>query len=68
MVSGTPKTDPALIISSVLKFRPHYIFATAWLFNMETLQFLLCRLKALLGPVRILLGGPEFLGDNEAFL
>ncbi len=68
MVSGTPKTDPALIISSVLKFRPHYIFATAWLFNMETLQFLLCRLKALLGPVRIILGGPEFLGNNEAFL
>lgn len=67
-VSGTLKSDPGQLLSEALSFRPHYVLATVWLFNAGMLTGLLCRLKALRPGVRIVLGGPEFLGDNALFL
>ena len=42
--------------------------ATNWLFNHEQLLHIVSRAKALLPHCCVILGGPEFLGDNEAFL
>ena len=50
------------------KHRPDIIAATNWLFNHEQLLHIISRAKALLPHCCIVLGGPEFLGNNEAFL
>lgn len=68
VVRGTIKSNPAQIIEESLSLCPDFIFATAWLFNIEYLVSILCRIKELLPHVQIFLGGPEFLGNNESFL
>lgn len=45
-----------------------FIAATNWLFNHEQLLHIVSRAKALLPQCCVVMGGPEFLGDNEAFL
>lgn len=68
VVRGTIKSNPAQIIQDAVSVKPSYIFATGWLFNIEYLKQILCRIHALLPYVQIFLGGPEFLGNNEFFL
>lgn len=68
VVRGTIKSNPAQIIEESLSLCPDFIFATAWLFNIEYLVSILCRIKELLPHVQIFLGGPEFLGNNSSFL
>lgn len=68
VVSGTIKTTNNEIINKCLKFKPNYIFATGWLFNINKLLEILSRLNSLINLNGIYLGGPQFLGDNESFL
>lgn len=67
-VRGTIKSNQAQIVEEVLSYAPSFIFATAWLFNVEYLKQILCRVHSILPDVKIFLGGPEFLGNNEEFL
>ncbi len=60
--------DPMETAVEIDADRPDVIIATAYLFNIEFLLKTLCRIKALSPCVPVILGGPEFLGDNAAFL
>lgn len=50
------------------RLRPQIVAATVYLFNREFLMKVLRRLKALCPESVIILGGPEFLGDNRLFM
>lgn len=68
IVSATINENVGMIADEAYRHRPDIIAATAWLFNHEQLLHITARLKALLPHSCIILGGPEFLGDNEEFL
>lgn len=68
VVRGTVKTPVSQIVEEVAILEPTYIFATAWLFNIDYLASVLSRIGNLCSPSGIFLGGPEFLGNNEFFL
>lgn len=68
VVRGTIKSPVAQIVEELASLHPTYIFATAWLFNIQYLNEVLSRVHALCSPDGIFLGGPEFLGDNCGFL
>ena len=68
IISATINELPGSIVSQIYSRKPDLIAATNWLFNHEALLHILARAKALLPGCCIALGGPEFLGDNEAFL
>ncbi len=68
IVSGTIKSCKEPVISQVTGFSPDYIFATGWLFNIDYLLSMLRKINALLPDTKIVLGGPEFLGNNHDFL
>lgn len=68
MVSATINESPGSIVRQIYGQQPDMIAATNWLFNHEQLLHILARAKALLPHCCIVLGGPEFLGDNEDFL
>lgn len=57
-----------MIAAEVYRYAPDVVAATCWLFNHEVLLHVLARVHALLPEATILLGGPEFLGDNSEFL
>lgn len=66
--SATINENPGMIAAEVYRYAPDVVAATCWLFNHEMLLHVLARVHALLPEVKILLGGPEFLGDNAEFL
>lgn len=68
MVSATINENTGNIVNQIYRQQPDIIAATNWLFNHEALIHIVSRAKALLPHCRIVLGGPEFLGDNEDFL
>lgn len=68
VVSATINENPGMIAGEIHRHRPDIVAATCWLFNHEVLLHILARAKALLPSCCIALGGPEFLGNNEAFL
>lgn len=68
IASATINEQPGSIVSQIYSRKPDIIAATNWLFNHEALLHIIARAKALLPNCCIALGGPEFLGDNEAFL
>ena len=68
IVSCTINENIGMIVKNAAKCKPHIIAATAWLFNKEILLHIICRLKALLPNSKVILGGPEFLGNNKDFL
>ena len=55
-------------VDAIYAHRPDVVAATAWLFTHEHLLHIITRVKALLPQTRVILGGPEFLGDNEQYL
>lgn len=65
---GTINSDIYLITKELFASRPTIIAATLWLFNHDIVIKICERIKALLPEVTIILGGPEFNGDNEIFL
>ena len=56
------------VVEAIYAQRPDVVCATAWLFTHEHLLHIVARVKALLPRVKVILGGPEFLGDNEEYL
>lgn len=68
IVSATINENTGMVVSRIHKHRPDIIAATNWLFNHEQLLHIISRAKPLLPHCCIVLGGPEFLGNNEAFL
>lgn len=67
-VSATINENTGSVVNQIYRHQPDIIAATNWLFNHEQLLHIVSRAKALLPHCCIILGGPEFLGDNEAFL
>ncbi len=57
-----------MIVDEIYHHQPDILAATTWLFNHEQLIHVASRVKALLPKTCLVLGGPEFLGDNEEFL
>lgn len=68
IVSATINESAGVTAGCIYDKHPDVIAATCWVFNHEMLLHVLARAKALLPNSLIALGGPEFLGDNEAFL
>ncbi|MCL1974455.1 MAG: DUF4080 domain-containing protein [Bacteroidetes bacterium] len=68
IVSGKLHAPYADYIQRAIGLQPDVIAATAWLFNHEYLLALVSRIKALCPHTYVILGGPEFLGNNEAYL
>lgn len=68
VVSATINETTGSVVNKIYHHQPDIIAATCWLFNHEQLLHITSRAKALLPHCCIILGGPEFLGDNKAFL
>ena len=68
IVSATISENTGMVVDEIYRHRPDIVAATCWLFNHESLIHIVSRVKALLPKACIILGGPEFLGENEAFL
>ena len=68
IVSATINENTGMIVDEIYRHRPDILAATTWLFNHEQLMHVGEFLKALLPEACLVLGGPEFLGDNEEFL
>ena len=67
-VSATINENIGTVVDEICRHQPDILAATCWLFNHEALMHITSRAKALLPNACLILGGPEFLGDNEAFL
>lgn len=67
-VSATINENIGPVVDEICRRQPDILAATCWLFNHEQLLHITSRAKALLPHTHLILGGPEFLGDNEAFL
>ena len=68
IVCATINENTGMIVDEIYRHRPDILAATTWLFNHEQLMHVASRVKALLPEACLVLGGPEFLGDNEEFL
>ena len=68
VVRGTINDTPGSLAAAVAEEKPDIIAATFWLFTHQVQIEVLSRAVQLLDSVRIVCGGPEFLGDNEDFL
>lgn len=68
IVSATINENAGMIVDEIYRHQPDILAATTWLFNHEQLMHVASRVKALLPKACLVLGGPEFLGNNEEFL
>ena len=68
VVRGTINDNPGTLAAAVAEREPDVIAATFWLFTHQMQIEVLSRAVQLLGDVKVVCGGPEFLGDNEEFL
>ena len=68
VVRTTPSEPLGTVVDAICTQHPDVVAATAWLFTHEHLLHIIGRVKALMPHVRVILGGPEFLGDNEEYL
>lgn len=68
VISATTSSNVGAVVLQVVAAEPDIICATTWLFTSEFLLKVIARVKVLLPESVIVLGGPEFLGDNEKFL
>ena len=68
VVRGTINEDPGTLAVKVADSRPDVIAATFWLFTHQMQIEVLSRAVQLLDEVKVICGGPEFLGNNEEFL
>ncbi|MFA4944266.1 MAG: B12-binding domain-containing radical SAM protein [Lentisphaeria bacterium] len=67
-VTATAAEPPGTSAATVAAQAPEVLAATAWLFTVDALLAVVRRVKALDPRCRVILGGPEFLGDNLPFL
>lgn len=68
VVRGTINDNPGALAAAVAEHKPDIIAATFWLFTHRMQIEVLSRVVQLMDGVKVICGGPEFLGDNEAFL
>ena len=68
VVGGTIKDDVGSLVEETVAAEPDVVLSTVYLFNRDVVLRMLRRIHALRPGCVILLGGPEFLGDNERFL
>lgn len=68
VVSATINEQVGMVVEELYVHKPDVVAATFWLFNHEVMLQVLGRLKALLPACKVILGGPECLGDNEQLL
>ena len=68
IVSATINENIGMVVDEIYRRQPDILAATCWLFNHESLMHIVSRVKSLLPKACVILGGPEFLGKNEAFL
>jgi hypothetical protein len=68
VVRGTINDNPGALAAAVAEHNPDVIAATFWLFTHQMQLEVLSRATQLLDNVKVICGGPEFLGDNEDFL
>lgn len=68
VVSATLATPVGTLVEQIVERQPDILAATAWLFTHDYLLNVVGRVKALLPDCIVILGGPEFLGDNETYL
>lgn len=60
--------DAPQLVKLINELRPEVIAATAYLFNIKTVLSLFESARKVAPYARLVLGGPEFLGDNTEFL
>ena len=68
VVRGTINDSPGTLAAAVAQEHPDVIAATFWLFTHQMQIEVLSRAVQLIDNVKVVCGGPEFLGDNEEFL
>ena len=68
VVRGTINDNPGALAASVARCNPDVIASTFWLFTHRMQTEVLSRVGQLCPGVKVICGGPEFLGDNEDFL
>ena len=68
IVSATINENVGMVVDEICLHQPDILAGTCWLFNHEALMHIASRVKSLLPKSCIILGGPEFLGENETFL
>lgn len=68
VVRGTINDNPGALAAAVAEHEPDVIAATFWLFTHAMQIEVLSRAVQLLEGVKVVCGGPEFLGCNEDFL
>ena len=68
IVSATINENVGMVVDEICRHNPDIVAGTCWLFNHEALMHITSRVKAILPETCLILGGPEFLGNNEAFL
>ena len=68
VVRGTINDNPGALAAAVAEQEPDVIAATFWLFTHRMQIEVLSRVVQLIDNVKVVCGGPEFLGDNEEFL
>ena len=68
IVSGTINKNISHFVSEIISIQPDIILSTAWLFNHSILQAVLKRVYSIDNNIKIVLGGPEFLGNNRDYL
>lgn len=68
VVRGTINDNPGTLAAAVAQHNPDIIAATFWLFTHQMQIEVLSRSVQLLDGVKVVCGGPEFLGCNEDFL
>ena len=56
------------LVTDVVQSNVDVVFATCYLFNIDTVVKVLAMIKAICPEKIIVVGGPEFLGNNEGFL
>ena len=68
VVRGTINDNPGTLAAAVAGHKPDVIAATFWLFTHQMQIEVLSRAVQLIDGVKVVCGGPEFLGNNEDFL
>ena len=68
VLSGTQKKDIAYYLDEIQLFNPDIILSTLWLFNHKYVVSILEKSKKSSPEILVVLGGPEFLGNNFQFL
>lgn len=68
VIRGTINDKAGSLAAAVAESRPDIICSSFWLFTHQMQIEVLSRAVQLLDGVKVICGGPEFLGDNERFL